>query len=481
MDEYNVMHEIGSGAYGNVYSVHLRKQVFALKISRLDDNAALNSGIVREWIFAKSFFPSDNVCPILKKWSDRKSSYFLMPLYDCTLYEYAKLAELSYADFQTIAHLLQNGILNMHKQNWLHRDLKPDNIYLNRAGDLVVGDFNLVRFQDLSTDVHPQTSGGTTHICTLWSRAPELVWAEIQGKSVLKTGTEIDAFSFGIVLLSLVRGDYVFGRHAEGSGNTKEVRYLNGFLDVIGVDSSIRSYYDLLPDQLYKDYKDAPESLLAYMPKWQESDRLECAALIAGLLDPLPKRRRRIQDCKFVKTTFNTKVCAEILASKTEKSIGHHGPGLFEEEKFHATMGQMSFLWGICVTKEIPLPIAMHALLAFKRVPVFRNSSVYSILNMLHMIHRYQTFHETAVEVNARCFLDCIVIVPGLWKLCEEIENEPFLCCVLASWIATSHSLPVRKDLDESDYLKTLIHKDIDSFFNKKATRTMLESWRRLS
>jgi len=480
MEDYQVIHEIGSGAYGSVFSVRNKNEYFALKLSLLNDNESLNPGIIREWIFAKSFVQSKNVCPILKKWSDRKHSFFLMPLYDCTLYEYAKNNAISFEDFQTIAANMQNGIMNMHKQKWLHRDLKPENVYMHRNGDIVIGDFNLVRFDDMTSDTRGDDSLGTTHVCTLWSRAPELVWGQVQGKNVIHTGPEIDTFSFGILLLSLVRGDYVFGKHVEGAGNTKEIRYLNGLLSFCGVDDEIRKHYDLLESQIFDDFKHAGDRFLAYMPSaWAPEERKETALLITSLLDPVPSRRRKIETCVFSKGDFNKERCETIANKRQDRATGVHGPGLYAEERIPSTMAQLAVIWSVGVSKNIPLPIAMHAVLASKRLPIFRSSSITCIFNMLHMIHRNQNYNETFIEVSSRCFLDCLLISTKLWNLCKEIENEPFLCCLLAAWIATRHDIPSRQDLDAD---KTIIMiKGVEDFFNRKNTRTMLESWRRLN
>jgi serine/threonine protein kinase len=479
MEEYQVIHEIGSGSYGSVFSVQYKKNLFALKISLLNDNEALNSGVIREWIFSKSFIPSHHVCPILKKWSDRKHSFFLMPLYDCSLYEYIREnADIPYESFETIAASVHMGIMNMHKQNWLHRDLKPENIYMDRAGHIVVGDFNLVRFQDLTTDVRDDDSFGTTHVCTLWSRAPELVWGQLQGKNVIHTGNEIDAFSFGMILLCICRGDYVFGKHVEGAGNTKEVRYLNALLSFCGVDEEIRKAYDILPSQLFDEFP-SREKFIPYLPaSWSTSQKKETADLLASLLDPLPQRRKKLESCSFAKTSFDTKLCEKIANSRKEKAIGVYGPGTYVEEKMPATLAQLSVVWTMCVTKNIPVPLAMHTLLASKRLPIYRSSAMTSIFNMLHMVHRNTTFNETFIEVTARCFLDSLYISPKLWSLCKEIESEPFLCSLLAGWIATRYDIPSRQDLDSDK--KIIFVEGIEAFFNRKQTRTMLESWRRL-
>lgn len=51
---------------------------------------------------------------------------------------------------------LVEGVSELHKKNFVHRDIKPQNIFLDSANNLVLGDFGLVLFTD---EHHTRISG----------------------------------------------------------------------------------------------------------------------------------------------------------------------------------------------------------------------------------------------------------------------------------------------------------------------------------
>ena len=51
---------------------------------------------------------------------------------------------------------LVEGVAELHKQGIVHRDIKPQNVFLDAAGRLILGDFGLVFFTD---ERHTRISG----------------------------------------------------------------------------------------------------------------------------------------------------------------------------------------------------------------------------------------------------------------------------------------------------------------------------------
>ncbi|CAK9113504.1 unnamed protein product [Durusdinium trenchii] len=98
------------------------------------------------------------------------------------------------------------GVYHMHKLNWLHRDLKPQNILVNwKTRTLKVADFGLSRrqtIQSLECFGWTGTAGAgprhlTQEVVTLWYRAPEVLLGGHYDKSV-------DLWSLGCIFGEMV-------------------------------------------------------------------------------------------------------------------------------------------------------------------------------------------------------------------------------------------------------------------------------------
>nr|WIL59933.1 nodulation protein [Melilotus officinalis] len=85
------------------------------------------------------------------------------------------------------------GLLYLHENNIIHRDMRPSNILVTHDYEAMIGDFGLARTEQMdsvySTDV----------VGTLGYMAPE--YAESG-----KVSTKSDVYSFGVVLLQLITG-----------------------------------------------------------------------------------------------------------------------------------------------------------------------------------------------------------------------------------------------------------------------------------
>nr|KYP41628.1 hypothetical protein KK1_036985 [Cajanus cajan] len=100
---------------------------------------------------------------------------------------------LSWAERIKVAIGTAKGLLYLHQNNIIHRDMRPSNILVTHDYEAMLGDFGLARTEQMdslySTDV----------VGTIGYLAPE--YAE-SGKMSTKT----DVYSFGVVLLQLITG-----------------------------------------------------------------------------------------------------------------------------------------------------------------------------------------------------------------------------------------------------------------------------------
>ena len=87
---------------------------------------------------------------------------------------------------------LINGIAYCHSLRVLHRDLKPQNLLIDRTGKLKLADFGLARAFGIPVRHY------THEVVTLWYRAPEILLG------ARKYSTPVDIWSIGCIFAEMV-------------------------------------------------------------------------------------------------------------------------------------------------------------------------------------------------------------------------------------------------------------------------------------
>ncbi|KAG0085411.1 Serine/threonine-protein kinase MRCK gamma [Podila epicladia] len=95
------------------------------------------------------------------------------------------------------------AVAELHKNNYIHRDLKPPNILLDATGHIVLADFGACAKLDASGQVH----GQTVPLGTWDYMSPEVVDAQSGGKPY---GKEVDWWAVGVVTYELLIGEAPF-------------------------------------------------------------------------------------------------------------------------------------------------------------------------------------------------------------------------------------------------------------------------------
>ena len=93
---------------------------------------------------------------------------------------------------------LIRGIAYCHQQKVLHRDLKPQNLLINREGELKLADFGLARAFGIPVRQF------THEVVTLWYRAPDVLMGN------RRYSTPVDVWSIGAILAEMHNGRPLF-------------------------------------------------------------------------------------------------------------------------------------------------------------------------------------------------------------------------------------------------------------------------------
>ena len=93
---------------------------------------------------------------------------------------------------------LVEAVAYLHQNNMVHRDIKPQNIFVDDDGQLILGDFGLVYFED------DQKTRLSNTFSNVGSRDWMPIWA--QGVRVDEISPTFDVFSLGKILWSMISG-----------------------------------------------------------------------------------------------------------------------------------------------------------------------------------------------------------------------------------------------------------------------------------
>jgi len=101
-------------------------------------------------------------------------------------------------------HQLSSGLLYCHSHRILHRDLKPQNLLIDKNNNLKLADFGLARAFGIPMRTY------THEVVTLWYRAPEVLLGSRH------YSTAIDIWSVGCIMAEMVnKGHALFPGDSE--------------------------------------------------------------------------------------------------------------------------------------------------------------------------------------------------------------------------------------------------------------------------
>ncbi|MGG5259086.1 serine/threonine-protein kinase [Phycicoccus avicenniae] len=199
-DRYEVLDSLGSGQHGEVWRVHdiNLDAIFALKL--LGPNQ-----IAGPWAEARllNSLSGDYILPVRNADTTPEGTRYVVT----DVAEHGTVMDridptLGVAEEQAVSWVREacNGLARVHRHGLLHRDVKPENLFVTDSGKCLVGDLSLAGAQNASGCV---AAGGT-----LETMAPEVGAVALPGYSgdgaVYCVRSEV--FSLGATLYWLLAG-----------------------------------------------------------------------------------------------------------------------------------------------------------------------------------------------------------------------------------------------------------------------------------
>ncbi|CAM8966918.1 unnamed protein product [Rhodiola kirilowii] len=218
MDKYEKLEKVGEGTYGKVYKAKDKNsgQLVALKKTRLEmDEEGIPPTALREvsllQMLSQSMYIVQLLCVEHVSKNDKPLLYLVFEYLDTDLKKFidshrkgSNPRPLPPALIQNFLFQLLKGVDHCHSHGVLHRDLKPQNLLVDKEKRLLkIADLGLGRAFTVPLKSY------THEIVTLWYRAPEV----LLGGTHYSTG--VDMWSVGCIFAEMVRRTALFPGDSE--------------------------------------------------------------------------------------------------------------------------------------------------------------------------------------------------------------------------------------------------------------------------
>ena len=202
-DRYELLEKVGEGGMSEVYKAKCNKLNRFVAVKILKRQFANNEEISRKFkreATSIANLSDNNIVNVLDVGTQDDIDYIVMEyISGKTLKELINYnGKLSYNTTIKIALQIAGALDCAHKNNVIHRDIKPQNILVTESGEIKVTDFGIAKSIDSQTITNTTSVIGSAHYLS-----PE----QAKGNYI---DFRTDIYSFGIVLYEMVTGRLPF-------------------------------------------------------------------------------------------------------------------------------------------------------------------------------------------------------------------------------------------------------------------------------
>ncbi|KAK0555761.1 negative regulator of the PHO system [Tilletia horrida] len=244
---YIQLEKLGEGTYATVYKGRSRtsNEIVALKEIHLDPEEGTPSTAIREISLMKEL-RHPNIVRLYDVMHTESKLMLVFEFMDQDLKKYMDIhgdrGALDPHTVRVFMFQLLKGTAFCHENRVLHRDLKPQNLLINKRGELKLGDFGLARAFGIPVNTF------SNEVVTLWYRAPDVLLGS------RTYSTSIDVWSAGCIMAEMISGVPLF----RGRDNNDQ---LNQILRILGTPD------DATIQRLMRDSPDVQPRAFPRMPK----------------------------------------------------------------------------------------------------------------------------------------------------------------------------------------------------------------------
>nr|CAD7589127.1 unnamed protein product [Timema genevievae] len=229
MEKYESISVVGEGSYGLVMKCRHREtgQMVAIKkfIETEEDQVVRKMALreirmlkvthIQSWMnnlhpgfinFAsychslQSKLRHENLVNMIEVFRRKRRFYLVFEYLDHTVLDELEEHPRGLGEEVSRQHIFQvvRGIDFCHRNNIVHRDVKPENVLVSRLGVIKLCDFGFARLLATPGETY------TDYVATRWYRAPELLVGDT------KYGREVDIWAIGCLFAEMMSGDPLF-------------------------------------------------------------------------------------------------------------------------------------------------------------------------------------------------------------------------------------------------------------------------------
>jgi len=290
LSQYKKVGKLGEGTYGKVYLAldNRTNEYVALKKMILEtEDEGIPSTAIREISLLKELSNNQNIVKLKDVLYLKSKLYLIFEYLDQDLKHYIdSVSSMDPMLVKSYLYQMLKGILCCHTHRILHRDLKPQNLLIDKTGRLKLADFGLSRTFNIPVRQY------THEVVTLWYRAPEI----LLGQS--RYSTPVDIWSAGCIFAEMVSRIPLF------PGDSEIDQIFRIFRTLGTPDESIWSGVTKLPEyqpnfpqhpaqplsKLYPQLEPSGLDLMEKMLQYEPSRRISAKnALTHPYFDNVPK------------------------------------------------------------------------------------------------------------------------------------------------------------------------------------------------
>lgn len=200
-DLYTKIEKLGEGSYAVVYKCERKCDgaIVALKEIKLQFQEGLPFTAIREASLLRALKHA-NIVSLHDIFHQEKTLTFVFEYMKDDLSRYLENHPqgLDTFDIKLLLFQLLRGLSFCHQKKILHRDLKPQNLLINEAGELKLADFGLARAKSVPSRTFSH------EVVTMWYRPPDVLLGSTE------YSTSLDIWGVGCIFAEMTTGQALF-------------------------------------------------------------------------------------------------------------------------------------------------------------------------------------------------------------------------------------------------------------------------------